>query len=77
MFDNMTGTVGFAMHEDRLAKATRNLRVMEAEAATKRRQVPSVGERYRVVMARLMIAVATRLAPAVIASPRSTRALAP
>jgi hypothetical protein len=77
MIDNsMTGAVGFAMHADRLAKATRNLRLMEAEAATQRQQVPSVGERYRVVMAKLLIAMATRLAPTVIASPRSTRSLA-
>jgi hypothetical protein len=77
MFDNgMNGAVGFAMHEDRLAIATRNLRLMEAEAATKRQQVPVVGERRRLVMAKLLIAWATRLAPTVIDSPRSTRALA-
>jgi hypothetical protein len=32
MFDNsMTGAVGFAMHADRLARATRNLRLQEVE----------------------------------------------
>jgi hypothetical protein len=65
--DGMTGAVGFAIHADRLAQATRNLRLMEAEAATKRQQVPSVGERYRAVMEKLLIEVATRLAPTVIA----------
>jgi hypothetical protein len=32
MFDNsMTGAVGFAMHADRLAQATRNLRLAQAQ----------------------------------------------
>lgn len=31
MFDNMTGVVGFAMHEDRLAKAAQHVRLAEAE----------------------------------------------
>jgi hypothetical protein len=34
MFDNsITGAVGFAMHADRLVRATRNLRCLEAEQA--------------------------------------------
>jgi hypothetical protein len=34
MFDNsMTGAVRFAMHADRLVRATRNLRCLEAEQA--------------------------------------------
>jgi hypothetical protein len=31
MFDNMIGAVGFAMHEDRLAKAAKALRLADAE----------------------------------------------
>ena len=54
MFDNLTGTVGTLMHEDRLAKATRNLRIMEAEAASKqqRQRRWSAGASYRVVVAK-------------------------
>jgi hypothetical protein len=31
MFENMTGAVGYAMHADRLATATRSLRIREAK----------------------------------------------
>jgi hypothetical protein len=64
MFDNMTGAVGFAMHEDRLARATKNLRLIEAEQARE-------GQRARVrgsvsmALAKGLVALATRLAPSV------------
>ena len=77
MFDNsMIGAVGFAMHEDRLATATQNLRLTEAEAATRRQRVPLVGERYRVAMAKRLIALATRIAPSIAVPNASTPALA-
>lgn len=66
MFDNsMTGAVGFAMHEARLATATRNLLLMEAEATGKRRQKQVFAERSRAVVARLLIALARRIMPLV------------
>ncbi len=33
MFENLTDAVGFAMHEDRLARAARDRRLSEAEQA--------------------------------------------
>jgi hypothetical protein len=64
MFENMTGAVGFAMHEDRLAQATRNLRIMEAEAtASKSRR--SAGTTYRAAVAKSLTALAARIAPTV------------
>jgi hypothetical protein len=64
MFDNMTGVVGFAMHEDRLATAARNLRLQEAERA----RPPSrdkIGAACRATLARGLTALATRIAPTV------------
>jgi hypothetical protein len=62
MFDSMTGTVGFAMHEDRLAKATRNLRLAEAEQVAKDRR-PTDRRSYRAAIARRLVVLATRIAP--------------
>lgn len=64
MFDNMTGAVGFAMHEDRLARATTNRRVSEAVQATAAMR----GRRWvsvRAGSAKGLLAVAARIAPAV------------
>jgi hypothetical protein len=60
MFDNMTGAVGFAMHDDRLARATKNLRLFEAEQATK---TPRTNTRRpsRERVARALMALAVRL----------------
>jgi hypothetical protein len=75
MFDNsMTGAVGFAMHEARLATATRNLRLAEAEQESQ--WAPrSVGRAYRAITARALMALAARIAPPAV--PRTgTQALA-
>ncbi len=57
MFDNsLTGAVGFAMHEDQLRRAAANLRIIEAEQATKRNPV-----RERV--AKALIVLASKLMP--------------
>ncbi len=65
MFDNsMTGAVGFAMHADRLATATRNLRLAEAEQARSGKRTR--GNRVsREAIARRLIALATWVAPSV------------
>lgn len=76
MFDNLTGAVGFAMHEDRLATAARNLRLREAERA----QPPSrgkIGAAYRATIAQGLMALATRVAPTVARPDTGTLAPAP
>lgn len=76
MFDNMTGAVGFAMHEDRLATAARNLRLREAE----RGRPPSrdkIGAACRATVAQGLLALATRIAPTVARPDTGTLAPAP
>jgi hypothetical protein len=76
MFDNsMTGAVGFAMHKDRLAMATENLRLIEAEEGSAPVRQSSA-KAYRAVVAKLLIALAARIAPAVAAPVSNTHALA-
>jgi hypothetical protein len=55
MFENMAAPVGFAMHEDRLATASRNLRVIEAEQGAKQKRV-------RQALARVLVSLANALA---------------
>jgi hypothetical protein len=71
MFDEMTGAVGFAMHKDWLAEAAQHRRVSEAGAAQgdKRGQVRGS---VRVVVAKGLVALATRIAGAV-PPPTTTR----
>jgi hypothetical protein len=58
MFDNLTGTVGILMHEDRLAKATQNLRLAEAEQGRRR---GTSRHDIREVVAGILLDLATRL----------------
>ena len=58
MFDNMTGAVGFAMHEDRLARAIQNLRLAEAEQGARRGSSRRI---IREVIAEMLLDLATRL----------------
>ncbi len=61
MFDNsMTGAVGFAMHEDRLAKAADNLRLAEATQVR-----GMVGATCRARIAQALMALAARIAPSI------------
>ncbi len=60
MFDNMTGAVGFAMHEDRLARAIQNLRLAEAEQGARRGRSRRI---IREVIAEMLLDLATRLTP--------------
>jgi hypothetical protein len=72
MFDNsMTGAVGFAIHEDRLIKATENLRLAEAEMATRRKCAA-----IRAALAGALVALAGRIAPATVRPATSLRAAA-
>jgi hypothetical protein len=63
MIENMAGSVGFAMHEDRLAKAAKNMRLAEAKRG---RQGSPVGARARcrAGIAAALVMVASRIAPA-------------
>lgn len=64
MYENMSGPVGFAMHEDRLAQGARNLRVSEAERATNGQRARD-RRSIRDAIARTLMTVAERLAPTV------------
>jgi hypothetical protein len=63
MYENMSGPVGFAMHEDRLARAMKNVQVAEAVAARKSRSVTPRGWTYREPIAKALIALAIWLTP--------------
>jgi hypothetical protein len=71
MFDNsMTGAVGFAMHEERLARAKRNLLLIEAtHARTGHRTHRACVNRER--MAQGLVALAARIAPKTVTKPRT------
>ncbi len=62
MFDNMTGAVGFAMHEDRLAKAAQNRRLAQA-TQMKQPHDRSRSHVSRDGIAKGLLAVAERLGP--------------
>ncbi len=74
MFDNMTGAVGFAMHDDRLTKAAKNMRLADAKRG---RQGSPEGARarYRAGIAAGLVALAARIAPALAPSGGQTRML--
>ncbi len=74
MLAHMAGTVGFALHEERLARATRNLRLIEAaQSATGQRAIEGS---YRASLARALTALAARVTPTVMQSNTRTPALA-
>jgi hypothetical protein len=64
MLENMAGAVGFAMHEDRLQRAAKNLRLIEAEQARRERRAHVRGS-VSVITATALVALATRIAPSV------------
>jgi hypothetical protein len=75
MFDNsMTGAVGFAMHEERLARARRNLLLSEAEQVIQGKRTGRFVSRE--VLAQVLVALAERLAPTVTLSRTGTGMLA-
>jgi hypothetical protein len=58
MLENMAGAVGFAMHEERLARVVKNMRLTEAE-----RVRPARAGSYRASLARALVTLAARVAP--------------
>ncbi len=64
MFENMAGPVGFAMHEDRLARAAKEMRLAEAKQGKQARGRATKHE-YRQALATWLIALAARIAPSV------------
>ena len=75
MFDNMTGFVGYAMHEDRLRHTVTNARRTEVKRVRMQLRESAPHPSWRASVARVLIALATRIAPTVAANP-GTRALA-
>ncbi len=74
MFDNMTGAVGFAIHEDRLATAAKNLQLADAKQG--RQGSPSEARPvYRVGIAAALVALATQIAPTIAVAGGRTRLL--
>ncbi len=74
MLENMAGAVGFAMHEERLARAAHNMLLIEAkQAATGQR---ASDRSYRASLARALVALAARVAPTARQANPGTPALA-
>jgi hypothetical protein len=71
MFDEMTGAVGFTMQKEWLAEAAQHRRVSEAGAGHGDKRGHVRGS-VRVVIATVLVALATRIAGAV-PPPHSTR----
>jgi hypothetical protein len=72
MLENMAGAVGFAMHEDRLTKAAKNIRLAEAKHG--RHGAPQgarAGQRARIAAA--LVTLAARIAPMVTLAGGQTR----
>jgi hypothetical protein len=74
MFDNMAGTVGTLIHEDRLAQAAMRRRIKEAEDAGKISQHNSRLGVIRARVAHLLTALAARLAPSIATTEGNTGA---
>ena len=77
MLENMSGFVGYAMHEDRLRQAVTHARCAEAGKGDRQRQTRVPRRSYREVVAQVLVALAMRIAPTVTQPNTSTPALAP
>jgi hypothetical protein len=75
MFDDTTGMVAFAMHEDRLRWAMANRRVREAARGRRVRRDGERGGSVRVRVAQGLVALAERIAPTVMMPRTGTQAL--
>jgi hypothetical protein len=65
MLENLSAVVGLAMHDDLLMRPKKDARVAEAEREWQRSAARTVRRPgSRVVLAQWLIALATRLAPA-------------
>jgi hypothetical protein len=65
VLENMSGIVGLAAHEERLAHAKNDARVVEAAATREGARAPSHRQGWRRIIANALLAIATRLAPTV------------
>jgi hypothetical protein len=76
MLENMSGFVGYAMHEDRLRQTVTNARSAEASKRYEQRRAHISRRLFREVVARSLVALATRIAPTVTVPDPGTPALA-
>ncbi len=63
MYDHTAERVAYLRHAERLAQLPRKRLAAEAAAAKKGRPPQGVGPRYRLAVARLLIALAARITP--------------
>jgi hypothetical protein len=73
MFENMSEFVGYAMHDDLLLRARRDARATEAAQEMARH---GTRRSHREAVARLLVMLATRIAPSGAAPSPGTRVLA-
>jgi hypothetical protein len=71
MYDQNAERIADLMQAERLARIPHNERIREAEAARRRQHGRVLGERWRVAVARLLIALAQRITPPVRRAPTS------
>lgn len=64
MFENMAAPVGFAMHEDRLARAAKEMRLAEAKQGKQARK-RATGNGQRAAVAKRLVTLAIRLSPSI------------
>ena len=76
MLENMSGFVGYAMHEERLRQTATQARSAAAGKCHKQRHAPMPRQKGRAVVARVLVALATRIAPAAALPDPGTPALA-
>jgi hypothetical protein len=76
MFENMAGAVGFAMHEDRLAKAAKNMRLVAIEQGRRHRSSEETHAEYRAAIATALVTLAIWIAPSLTRSDTATRMMA-
>ncbi len=62
MSENVLEMVGYAMHDDRLARAQPNCLIAEAESKTNAQEWPMTRHPVRAAVAKTLVALATLLA---------------
>jgi hypothetical protein len=65
MFENLSEFVGYAMHDDLLMRAKKDAHVAEAEREWQRQRCGERGRPYREAVAKMLVALAARIAPTV------------
>jgi hypothetical protein len=72
MLENLSEFVGYAMHDDLLMHRKQDARVAAARRAWQEQRRGEQGRSYREVVAKMLIGLATRIAPSVITSTVAT-----